>query len=467
MSEVARHIDPDDTPGESAGQSSGFADAGTNDARTADAETNDAPSPDTGAAGAGAPSTIEQILAPAVAVGGFLNRRALVRVTKAVPRTLHFVGNTLWRGEVAESLPAPHLSVGLAAQVAIDEALLAVAMAPNRFPLPGEYSRVADELAEAEEQFARAGWIDDPSTYHRTPPTLLSDEVTTSHGWALGQGYDRIDWESGFAPHEGEPGSDRWMEFEPNKTATAALLRHGDVTRPWVIAVHGFCMGYPFMDFPGLHAGRLHNDLGMNVAMPALPLHGPRRVTRISGEPFLSFELMNAVHGLTQAVWDIRRLITWLRAEGATSISLFGVSLGAYTVALLAGLEPGLDGVVAGIPVVDFPGLFHGHSPRHIRVRSIDHRIMGGTAERVFQVVSPLWFEPLVEPDRRYIFAGYGDRLATPQQAQRLADHWGGTPVSWYSGNHVGYLWSRQVTEFVEASLAEAGGLLAPGTEAA
>ena len=143
------------------------------------------------------------------------------------------------------------------------------------------------------------------------------------------------------------------------------------------------------------------------------------------------------------------------------------MSLGAYTVALLAGLEPGLDGVVAGIPVVDFPGLFHGHSPRHIRVRSIDHRIMGGTAERVFQVVSPLWFEPLVEPDRRYIFAGYGDRLATPQQAQRLADHWGGTPVSWYSGNHVGYLWSRQVTEFVEASLAEAGGLLAPGTEAA
>ena len=417
--------------------------------------------------GQGSPSgrsALEQMCAPAMAVGGFLNRRALVRAGRAVPRTMHFMGSALWHGEVSESLPAPRLSVGLAAQVAIDEALLAVAMAPNRFPLPGEYGRVAAELAEAEERYTHEGWVADPRTYHRTPPMLEQSDLTTGKGWALGQNYERISWESGFAPHEGEPGSERWMGFGANSVATAAVLRHADPSRPWVIGVHGFCMGYPFMDFPGLHAIRLHRDLQMNVVLPALPLHGPRRVTPISGEPFLSFELMNAVHGLTQAVWDIRRLITWVRAQGATSISLLGVSLGAYTVALLAGIEPGLDGVVAGSPVVDFPGLFHGHSPRHIRVRSIDHRIMGGTAETVYRVVSPLCFEPQVATERRYIFAGYGDRLATPDQARRLAEHWGGPEVSWYSGNHVGYLWSGQVTEFIEASLAEAGGLDLPGT---
>jgi hypothetical protein len=205
----------------------------------------------------------------------------------------------------------------------------------------------------------------------------------------------------------------------------------------------------------------------MNVALPVLPLHGTRRVTRVSGEPFLSFELMNAVHGLTQAVWDVRRLIGWIRSQGATSISLFGVSLGGYTVALLAGLEPGLDGVVAGIPVADFPGLFHAHSPRHIRVRAIEHRIMGGTAENVYRVVSPLGFDPLVAADRRYIFAGYGDRLATPDQARRLAEHWGDPRVSWYSGNHVGYMWSGQVKAFIDASLAEAAGVELPQDEAA
>lgn len=415
----------------------------------------------------GGPSTLDQLLGPAVAVGGFLNRRALVRATRAVPRTLQFVGNALWRGEVSESLPAPHLSLGFAAQVAMDEALLAMAMAPNRFPLPGDYGRVAAELADAEAQFHARGWVDRPDTYHRTPPPLTDADLTRGKGWALGQGYERVSWESGFAPHEGEPGSERWMAFGANSTATAALLRHEDAGRPWVIAVHGFCMGFPFMDFPGLHAPRLHHDLGVNVALPVLPLHGARRVTRVSGEPFLSFELMNAVHGLTQAVWDLRRLISWIRSQGATSISLFGVSLGGYTVALLAGLEPGLDGVVAGIPVADFPGLFHAHSPRHIRVRAIEHRIMGGTAENVYRAVSPLCFDPLVAPDRRYIFAGYGDRLATPDQARRLAEHWGDPVVSWYAGNHVGYMWSGQVTAFVEASLAQASGIGSPLDEAA
>jgi hypothetical protein len=214
-------------------------------------------------------------------------------------------------------------------------------------------------------------------------------------------------------------------------------------------------MGFPFMDFQGLQAGRLHDELGMNVAFPALPLHGPRRVTLISGEPFLSFEMMNAVHGLTQAVWDIRRLIQWIRAKGATSISLYGVSLGAYTVSLLAGLEEGIDAVVAGIPVSDFPGLFHRHSPHHIRARAIEHKIMGGAAESVYRVVSPMSFEAKVPKDRRFIFAGFGDRLATPEQAQRLWEHWDQPRISWYPGNHVGYLWSKQVSDFLIDSLAE------------
>jgi dienelactone hydrolase len=401
------------------------------------------------------PSAIGRIAGPFRTVVGFLNRRALVRATRAVPRTLGFVGSALMRGEVSDALPAPHLSVGLAAQVAMDEALLAVAMTPRRFPLPGDYTRVATELADADRLYTRQGWIDDPGSYHRDPPPLSGLDVVTSRGWAMGLSYERINWESGFAPHPGEPGSQRWMDFEPNRTASAAVLRHPGGPRPWVIAVHGFCMGFPFMDFPGLQVARLHRELGMNVILPALPLHGPRRVTLVSGEPFLSFELMNAVHGLTQAVWDIRRLIQWIREQEATSISLFGVSLGAYTVSLLAGIEEGIDAVVAGIPVSDFPGLFHRHSPHHIRARSIEHRIMGGAAENVYRVVSPLRFEPRVDRDRRFIFAGYGDRLAPPDQAQRLWEHWGEPRISWYAGNHVGYLWSRQVSDFLVDSLRE------------
>jgi len=406
--------------------------------------------------GEGRPASIgERFISPCRAAAHFLHRRALVRATRAVPRTLMFMGSTLVRGEVANALPAPHLSVGLAAQVGMDEALLAMAMTPRRFPLPGDYSRVAVELAEADAKYTRLGWIDNPSDYHQKPPPLCDAEVETSRGWALGFGYDRLKWESEFSLDPGEPGGERWTAFRSNRTATATVLRHPGGPRPWVIAVHGFCMGFPFMDFQGLHAGQLHQRLGMNVAFPALPLHGPRRATLVSGEPFLSFELMNAVHGLTQAVWDIRRLIDWIREQGATSISLYGVSLGAYTVSLLAGIEDDLNAVVAGIPVSDFPGLFLGHSPRHVRARAIEHKIIGGSAERVYRVVSPLSFDTKVPRTRRFIFAGYGDRLAPPEQAQRLWEHWDEPRILWYAGNHVGYLWSKQVSDFLVASLAD------------
>ncbi len=402
-----------------------------------------------------ASTPLDQFVGGVRALTGFLHRRAVLRATRAIPRTLQFVGTTLLRGEVSDSLPAPHLSVGLAAQVAMDEVLLAVALTPRRFPLPGDYVRVAAELAEADALYRTRGWIDDPASYHRTPPPLVGHDVTRSRGWAMGLNYDRLSWDSGFEPHPDEPGRERWMAFEPNRTATAVVLRHPGTDRPWVIAVHGFCMGFPFMDFQGLQAARIHHELGMNVALPVLPLHGSRRVTLVSGEPLLSFELMNTVHGLTQAVWDIRRLIHRLREQGATSISLYGVSLGGYTVSLLAGIEEEVDAVVAGIPVSDFPGLFNRHSPHHIQARSIEHRIMGGAAENVYRVVSPLRFEAKMPVDRRFIFAGYGDRLATPGQAQRLWEHWGKPRISWYSGNHVGYLWSRQVSEFLVDSLGE------------
>ncbi len=408
--------------------------------------------------GGSAPSLVDRIVGPFRSVNRFLAKRALARATLALPRTVRFMGTTALRGEVTAGVPAPNLSLGFAAGVAMDETLLAVAMTPNRLPRESDFVRVSEELDEARRLYSRRGWLANPATYHRIPPPLTAKEITKRQGWALGLGYERISYESGFAVRKSEPGSERWASFEPNRTATAAVVRHEDPTRPWLVCVHGFCMGYPFMDFMGLHVMKLHRELGLNIAMPVLPLHGARKITRVSGEPFLSFDMMNTIHGLSQAVWDIRRLLTWLREQGATSIGLYGVSLGAYVASLLAGLTTEeFDAVVAGIPVVDLPTLFHEHSPVHIRVRSIEHRILGGVAEDVYRVVSPLRFEPNVSRENRYVYAGYGDRLAFPEQARMLWEHWEEPSISWYPGNHVGYLWSGQVGTYLRESLVASG----------
>jgi len=411
------------------------------------------------------PSVVDRVVGPYRAVMRFLGRRALARATRAVPRTVRFMITSVTSGEVSEGLATPGLSVGLAAGVAMDEALLAMAMTPSRFPRRADFARVSTELADARRMFSRRGWITRPATYHRTPPPLTPGDVEITRGWALGLGYERIAYDSGFATRPGEPGGERWAAYGPNHRASAAVVRHRGEPRPWVVCVHGFSMGYPFMDFAGLHTAKLHRALGLNVALPVLPLHGSRKVTLVSGEPFLSFDMMNTVHGLTQAVWDIRRLLTWIRDQGATSIGLYGVSLGAYVVSLLAGIDDGIDAVVAGIPVVDFPALFHAHSPVHIRARSIEHHILGGVAEDVCRVVSPMSFEPKVPWDHRFVFAGYGDRVAVPPQARALWEHWDRPAISWYPGNHVGYLWSRQVENFLVESLRASGLAAAPGAE--
>ena len=221
------------------------------------------------------------------------------------------------------------------------------------------------------------------------------------------------------------------MAFEPNRTASAVVAPPpGRTDRPWVIAVHGFCMGFPFMDFQGLQAARIHHELGMNVALPVLPLHGSRRVTLVSGEPLLSFELMNTVHGLTQAVWDIRRLIHRLREQGATSISLYGVSLG-WLHRLTAGRHRrggrrgggrysgvGFPGALQPAQSTPHPGPFH---------RAQDHgrggreRLPGGLARCVSKPRCP-WTADSSSP---------GTATAWPPPARHNASgNTGGSPVS-------------------------------------
>jgi hypothetical protein len=156
-----------------------------------------------------------------------------------------------------------------------------------------------------------------------------------------------------------------------------------------------------------------------------------------------------------------------VQAQGAPGVALYGISLGAYVASLLTGLVDGIDTVVAGVPVVDFPKMFRSQSPHHVRLRAVEHEILDGNAEIVHRVVSPLSFPPKVAADRRFIFAGLGDRMAPPSQAHALWRHWERPETFWYGGNHVGYLWSKQVTTFLNGCLASVGnGELVSGSNA-
>ncbi len=381
-----------------------------------------------------------------------LARQPLARLSLAAPRTARFAADKLVEDRTP-GVPPTRLTPALLGHVIMDESIMAIAVGPKRFPRRADYHRVSEELARARALFDQQGWLSDPKSFHRTPPPLTDPAWT--RGWALGKRYERLWWSSGYEPNLGVPGTDRWLAFEANRTASAWLLRHRDRPRPWIVCVHGFGTGSTFMDLFSFRASYLHEQLGVNVAAIVLPVHGSRRPGTFNGEEFLGFEFMNSVHGLAQSLWDVRRLLSWVRQQDPDGVGVFGISLGAMVTGLVAAFEEDLDLALAGIPVVDFPGLIEHHAPRNLQMRSIDHNILDGTAQDVHSVVSPLAMEPVTPRAARAIFAGLGDRLATTDQARRLWEHWERPETSWFQGNHVGYLWSDAVWRFVTTVLDE------------
>ena len=70
------------------------------------------------------------------------------------------------------------------------------------------------------------GWVDDPMSYHRDPPPLI--HVNHNRRRYLFQTFDTISFDSGYEPHWGEPGRERWLSYEENRKARALVLRHDD-----------------------------------------------------------------------------------------------------------------------------------------------------------------------------------------------------------------------------------------------
>lgn len=350
-------------------------------------------------------------------------------------------------------LPSFALSRGILAQVALDEAILGVMKTPSRFPDESESLRVADELAVLVDLYTRRGWTDDPVGYHRQPP--LPDDVSRRMGWALGQRLERLSWRSGFEPDNDHPAAERWTLRRRNHIARAALLVHPGGPRPWIVAIHGLGTGHATADLVGLRIKHLHNELGYNIAMPVLPLHGRRAEQPLEATEFLSHDLSLTTLAVTHAMWDIRALVRLIREQrNPTSISLYGVSLGGFSASLLAALEDDLDRVVVGVPLVDIPRLFDLHAKAELRQLAQRTGLLGDAAAVAHGVISPLAAPVRVPTARLGIYAGLGDRMTPAREAMRLWEHWGRPDLCLYPGNHVGFLWSKDVAAFIDEQFA-------------
>jgi len=374
-------------------------------------------------------------------------------VASAGPRTAAWVVGTARprsRPSPSTGRPAVQLTPRLTGNVVLDELVLGAMIGVQPSATPAQLDAAGDDLRAVASLAAEQGWRDDPLSYHRDPPTLTTSEVELTSARWLRERFRWLSFESGFEPRPAEPAADRYAALATDGRAHAAVLRHREGDRPWVVCLHGFGTGTPRADFMAFRVSRLHHDLGYDVALPVLPLHGQRRAP--GGPALVSYDLALSIHGLTQAVWDVRRILSWIRTETDAPVLLHGVSLGAYTAALVAALAD-VDGIVAGVPAVDLPELFRVHAPRAVRRRTEQVGLLD-TAREAFAVVSPLAFTPRVPREQRAVYAGMGDRFVPTRQTLALWRHWDQPELRWYPGGHVGFVWSKPAAAFVQARLA-------------
>jgi len=384
-------------------------------------------------------------------------------VVQAGPRAAAFLARS-WSYSRGRGRPGHPLSeagvqpsVGLAAQVLLDEVLISAMRNPRLFPRGDDYRRAGEEISAARRMWEERGWLDRPLSYHREPPVPTGVAVRAES--TLGQRYETISFPSAYEPWPDEPGRQRWLARTANRTAYAYVVRHRRPDRPWLVCVHGFGTGRASLDLRAFRARHLARDLGLNLLLPVLPVHGPRQEPGAeTGEGFMSVNLVDSVHGLAQSAWDVRAAIRWIRSvAGDVPVGIYGISLGGYVTALTASVEDGLACAIAGIPATDMPDLYRRHSPPVVRRRAVEAGALGPDADAVCSVVSPLVLTPQVPFERRYVFAGLGDRMSNFDQAHRLWLHWGRPRRAWYPGGHIGFFWAGGVGDFIDAALAESG----------
>jgi len=336
----------------------------------------------------------------------------------------------------------------------VDRALLTLMKRPSMYPSDDDHQRVRRETRAAFELFQRQGWIDDPRSAHATPPPLKHPAVL--HPRSRIPGLEQLVFESQYRLHPDDPSATRWRDRPRNRTAHAWVVRHPEPDRPWLVCVHGLGQGHPRIDLRAFEAARMSKQHRLNLIFPILPLHGARRDPQVPIGGLLSYELVDNIHGLRQAVWDVRRVMSWIRLQGADRIGIYGQSIGALVSSLVAAMEP-VDMALAGIPVCDVPSLFRIHAPHELRTQLDDGTFLGDEIRALYQSVCPVEITRTVDPMTRFIFAGLADRVSTPSQAQLLYEAWGKPDIHWYDSGHVGAFWTPSVRRYIDNALLTLG----------
>ncbi|KAA0086594.1 alpha/beta hydrolase [Mycolicibacterium sp. P9-64] len=287
------------------------------------------------------------------------------------------------------------------------------------------------------------------------PPRVSSRQANPVAEWIAKGRVHNIKFKSSFSAINPAMREQR-AGYERNNVVRAQHWVHDDGPHPTLCVIHGF-MGSAYLANGLFFSLPWFYRSGYDVLLYTLPFHGARaeKFSPFSGYGYFADGFGGFSEAMAQAVHDFRSVLDYLEYTGVDRVALTGISLGGYTSALLASVDDRIQAVMPNVPVVKVEDLLDTWFPAN-RIFQLANRVTGTDREMsaaASMYHSPLNYQPLVPKDRRLIITGLGDRLAPPEQAEKLWEHWDRCALHWFPGNHVLHVsqpdYLRRMTRFM------------------
>lgn len=277
-------------------------------------------------------------------------------------------------------------------------------------------------LRELGERYGDPALLAWPGGFLTPGPVIEPVEVSVRRG------VTDLAWPSAYTPWNAEIAAD-YLAHVGNQTAHARVFWGGPRV---LLLIHGYGAGHFGLE-EHLWPTRAAVARGFTVVLATLPFHGRRAHPRqVLTPPFPAADPRHSNEGFRQAIDDLTGLFTWLRRRGHGPFGAWGVSLGAYTAALLATLEPlAFLGLMTPLASLADYARMHGRLGEGA-VADAGHAAL----ERVNAPISPFSRPSRVPPDRVRIAAARSDQITGMAQAERLGRHFG-AEVERCVGGHI------------------------------
>jgi pimeloyl-ACP methyl ester carboxylesterase len=183
---------------------------------------------------------------------------------------------------------------------------------------------------------------------------------------------------------------------------------------------------------------------GYDILLYTLPFHGHRKdwLHPFSGFGFFAHGFAHINEAMLQSVYDLRILMNYLEHSGVTKMGISGLSLGGYISALTACADSRPAFVIPNAPAVSLADMVREWAPMSRILGQIMPRngISIRKQRHYMAIHTPLTYQPKVDTDRLLIIGGAGDRFTPPRYVKLLHEHWAGSQMHWFPGNHIMHL---------------------------